>query len=172
MGNRPRKAEVIATDAPAGTEPLSWEDAQARFNHERFYWLATVHHLGRPQIRPVLAVWLDDFVYTTSSPGAQKARNLEHAGYCSLAALTDDMEIVLEGTASRLTDVERLEDVAATYLAKYGWPATVKDAAFDAPYGAPTAGPPPYVVYEVRPETMYGFGSKEPFDGQSTRWSF
>jgi len=32
---------------------------------------------GHPHIRPVLAVWLDGRVYSTTSPKAVKARNLE-----------------------------------------------------------------------------------------------
>ena len=53
---------------------------------------------------------------------------------------------------------------------KYGWPPTVADGAFDAPYGAPTAGPPPYEVYEITARTVYGFGTDEEHAPRSTRW--
>ena len=50
---------------------------------ERWYWLATAGPSGRPQVRPVLAVWLDDRIYATTSPGAAKGRNLERHPECS-----------------------------------------------------------------------------------------
>jgi Pyridoxamine 5'-phosphate oxidase len=36
--------------------------------------------------------------------------------------------------------------------------------------GAPTAGPPPYDVYEVTPMTVFGFGTDETFG--ATPWGF
>jgi hypothetical protein len=43
------------------------------------------------------------------------------------------------------------------YLAEeYWWQVTVRDGAFYAD-GAPTAGPPPYELYEVIPTTAFGF---------------
>lgn len=50
------------------------------------------------------------------------------------------------------------------------WHVTVRDGAFHGAEGAPTAGPPPYDVYEVRPATAYAFGTEEP--ARSTRWRF
>ena len=46
---------------------------------------------------------------------------------------------------------------------------TVRDGAFYAD-GAPTAGPPPYEVYEVTPATAFGFPTDETFT--ATRWRF
>jgi hypothetical protein len=42
----------------------------------------------------------------------------------------------------------------------------------DAPYGAPTAGPPPYEVYAVAPEVVYAFGVDDEHAPRSTRWRF
>ena len=48
---------------------------------------------------------------------------------------------------------DRLANERFCWLAtdKYGWPVVVEGGAFQAPYGAPTAGPPPYLVYEAFP---------------------
>jgi hypothetical protein len=54
----------------------------------------------------------------------------------------------------------------------YGWPVTVRNGAFDAPYGAPTAGPPPYVAYRIRPDTVFAFGPDDTAAPRSTRWRF
>jgi len=37
-------------------------------------------------------------------------------------------------------------------------------------YGAPSAGPPPYEVYEVIPMTVFGLGTDDPYG--ATRWRF
>jgi hypothetical protein len=56
------------------------------------------------------------------------------------------------------------------YSSKYGWQLTVRDGAYLADYGAPSAGPPPYELYEVQPVTVFGLGTEEPFG--ATRWQF
>ena len=67
--------------------------------------------------------------------------------YATLGAT--GMDVVVEGVAARVDDDATLQRVAAAYDAKYGWPVTIVDGAFDAPYGAPTAGPPPYEVLDA-----------------------
>jgi len=53
---------------------------------------------------------------------------------------------------------------------KTGWDASVKDHAFTAEYSAPSAGPPPWYVYEVRAKAAYGVATEEPHG--ATRWTF
>jgi hypothetical protein len=84
----------------------------------------------------------------------------------------DDIHLVLDGFASKVTDPATLENVANGYRAKYDWPVTVINGAFDAPYGAPTAGPPPYQPYQIRPATGYGFVNEPALGPSSTRWRF
>ena len=40
------------------------------------------------------------------------------------------------------------------------------------PYGAPTAGLPPYQPYEIRPATVLGFVNDPALGPGSTRWRF
>ena len=120
----------------------------------------------------MLAVWVGGALYTTSSPQARKGRNLERDGRCTVAVTADDMHLVLEGSASKVADRAMLESVAAAYRAKYDWPVTVIDGAFDAPYGAPTAGPPPYQPYQISPVTVLGFVNDPALGPGSTRWRF
>jgi hypothetical protein len=68
-----------------------------------------------------------------------------------------------------VTDAETLERLAKIYVAG-GWPAEVRDGAFVAPFSAPSAGPPPWDLYEVTPVSATGVASSEP-DG-ATRWLF
>lgn len=167
------QAEVIATDAPPGTEPLPWDEVRQRFEAERWYWLATASGTGQPQVRPMLAVWLGNSIYSTTSPSARKGRNLERRPECSLAARAPAVDIVIEGPTSWVTDRDLLREVASAYERKHGWPVTVTDDnMFDAPYGAPTAGPPPYRVYQVIPRVAYGLGTSDNLGVRSTRFRF
>ena len=83
------------------------------------------------------------------------------------------MDVVLEGTATRVAQEATLQQIAEAYRAKYSWPVTVTDGAFDAPYASrPTAGPPPYQPYEITPVTVLGFGTADNFAGCATRFAF
>jgi Pyridoxamine 5'-phosphate oxidase len=166
-------AAVITSDAAPGTEPLDWDEVCQRFAAERWYWLATAGSQGRPHVRPVLAVWLAGKIYSTTSPAARKGHNLEQRAECSLAARAPAIDIVIEGTTSWVDDHTLLEQIAAAYDSKYGWPVTItKENMFDAPYGAPTAGPPPYRVYQITPTIAYGFGTSDNLGERSTRFRF
>jgi len=164
-------AEPLTND---GREPavLPWAEARKRLNDARYYWLGTVHPSGRAHVRPVLAVWVGGALYTTSSPQARKGRNLDRDGRCSVAVTADDMHLVLEGLASKVVDAALLQTVADAYHSKYDWNVTVADGAFDAPYGAPTAGPPPYQPYEIRPAAVFGFVNDSALGPGSTCWRF
>ena len=89
-----------------------------------------------------------------------------------MTARTDNMDMVLEGTATPVTDDDTLQRLAAAYRAKYGWPVTVREGTFDAPYGAPTAGPPPYHPYRITPVTVFGFGTSDDYGCRTTRFLF
>ena len=172
--NTPDAQPVARPLTNDGREPTTrpWAEARERISQARWYWLGTLHPDGRPQIRPVLAVWVGGALYTTSSPQARKGRNLDRDGRCTVAVTADDMHLVLEGSASKVADRAMLESVAAAYRAKYDWPVTVIDGAFDAPYGAPTAGPPPYQPYQISPVTVLGFVNDPALGPSSTRWRF
>ena len=165
-------AVAISGDATPPTTPMPWAEAQRRLAGAQTYWLATTAPGARPHVRPVLGVWVDGSLHTTSSPAARKARNLAENDRCSFSVSADSVDVVLEGTAAKVADPDHLQRVADAYDDKYGWPPTVADGAFDAPYGAPTAGPPPYEVYEITPTVVFGLGTDEVHAPRSTRWSF
>jgi len=79
------------------------------------------------------------------------------------------MDLVIEGRAARVTDDETLRRLAARY-AESGWPARVENGAFTYDYSAPSAGPPPWNLYEITPTTIFGVMAAEP--GGATRWRF
>ena len=108
-------------------------------------------------------------MHFVASPTFRKARNLARDAHCIITARKDVLDLVVEGTAAKVSDETRLHRVAEVYWAKYGCPVTVLDGAFYAD-GAPMAGPPPYEVHEVTPATAFGFPTDETFS--PTRWRF
>jgi hypothetical protein len=165
-------AKVIAADAAGDAAPIDWNEAARLFAAERSYWVATTSDDGRPHVRPVLAVWLDDRIYSTTSPAARKGRNLTSRPSAAVTARAPTMDIVIEGPIAWIEDPRRLHRIGEAYQDKYGWPVTVVGNAFDAPYGAPTAGHPPYRVYELIPAVAYAFGTDNNLGGRSTRFRF
>lgn len=157
---------LTAEDGPAA----SWADARERLAKSSMYWVATEHPDGRPHVRPVLAVWVDGALHTTSSPTARKSKNLARNSQCVITASCDDLDLVVEGTATKVSEEAKLERVAEAYRSKYDWPVIVLDGGFDAEYAAPTAGKPPYEVYELTPTTAFGFPTTGAFG--PTRWRF
>lgn len=164
-------AEPLTNDGRAPAV-LAWADARQRIADARYYWIGTTHPGGRAQIRPVLAVWVGDALCTTSHPAARKTRNLAHDPHCSIAVTAEDMHLVVEGTATKVVAPQELAAVADAYRAKYDWPITVTDGLFEAPYGAPTAGLPPYQPFRITPEVGYAFVNDDSLGPASTRWQF
>jgi len=169
VADRRPRVDSIATNGIEATTP--WPEAREQLATTHRYWLTTVRPDGRPHVMPLFGVWLDDALYFTSNPDRRKARNLARNGQCVVSASTDLLDLVLEGEAVRVRDEATLRRIAEAYDAKYGWPLTLRDdGAFDAPYGAPSAGPPPYEPYQFTPSVGFGLGTDEPFG--ATRWRF
>ena len=181
MSHEPRDSRPIANEpstlaeaAERGETPaaLPWSEVLSYLARAEAFWLATADRSGHPQLRPLFAVVTDGALHFSSNPNAQKARNLGVEPRCALAAHTDDFDLIVEGTSRRVTDSDELERVAASYRDKYGWPVTVVGDAMDAPYGAPTAGPPPYAVFRVEPSRAYAIGIHDRTNARSTRFVF
>ncbi len=167
----------MAEKAPAAEQPYlagdmtptPWAEARERLAEADTYWLATVRQDGLPHLAPLLAVWVDDALHFVASRTSRKATNLAHDAHCVIATRREALDLVVEGTVAKVSQEAGLHRVAEVYMTKYGWPVTVRDGAFYAD-GAPSAGPPPYEVYEVIPTTAFGFPWDETFN--PTRWRF
>ena len=140
-----------------------WAATRERPAKADSYWLATGRPDGRPHLVPVLALWQDGALYFCASPASRKGRNLASNSYCVIASDGHDSDLVVEGDAAKMSDEVTLNRVADLCASKYDWYVAVRD-------GAPTAGPPPYQVYEVTPTLVFAFGKDESFS--PTRWRF
>jgi hypothetical protein len=157
-----------------GTPPIEWERVRDVLASEitqapddggpnrHTMWLTTINSDGTPHVTPVGFVQLDGIWYFTSGPGTRKSRNLVRDSRCVVSVATHPFDLVLEGSAARVTGADELRCLADEYN-RQGWPAQVDGDALTAEYSAASAGPPPWHVYKVAPSTVFAFGTAEPF---------
>lgn len=166
--DRKPPAEPLAEPLLDG-DPLAWDEVTGRLRSKAPSWLSTRDADGFPRTRPVLAVWLDGVPHLAASPGSRKASNLHGDPRCTLAVSGAGLDVVVEGGAAVIRDGAVLDAVAEAYARDYGWQVEIRDGALWAE-GAPTAGPPPYIVWQVEPALAYAFGTDESTMARSTRW--
>jgi pyridoxamine 5'-phosphate oxidase-like protein len=154
-----------------GAKPIRWSRAlkQLGSSTEGTYWLATTRPDGRPHVAGIGALWVDGKIYFVSGMRTRKSRNLAANPRCVLSVSLPGIDLVFEGTAIRVADRPTLLRLAKRYAAQ-GWPASVSGSAFTAEYSAPSAGPPPWNLYVVKPSTAFGVASSDP--PGATRWRF
>ena len=166
-----------------GAPQIPWPKVRERFEQDlsqgpesggpgrHTCWLATVRPDGRPHVMPLGAVWVDGAFYFTSGAGTRKAKDIAHNPNCVITVATHDFDLVVEGEAVKVTDHALAQRIAEVYRAQ-GWPATVIEgtASLTAEYSAPSAGPPPWDVYQVTPQTVYALGTAEPYGATKFRF--
>ena len=155
-----------------GDTPLPWSRATtalAERGAEITHFLGTVGPDGRPHAAGVGAMWDDGDLYVVAGPETRKARNLKANPACTVSVRLTGIDLVLEGNAKRVTDSATLERLAGIYR-DAGWPAEVEGDGFTAPFTAPSGGPPPWNLYRVTVDTVFGVASAEPQG--ATKWRF
>jgi Pyridoxamine 5'-phosphate oxidase len=133
------------------------------------FFLGTVGPDGEPHAAGVGGLWQDDALYFTSGPRMRKARDLAADPTCTVSVRLEGIDLVLEGSAARVTESLTLELIAGRFR-DAGWPAEVAGDGFTAPYSAPSAGPPPWHLFRITPRVVTGVATAEPFG--ATRWTF
>jgi hypothetical protein len=155
-----------------GLPPIPWSralEALEAAEPQARCFLATARPDGRPHVAGVGALWDQGKVYFVSGAGTRKSRNVAENAHCTIAMALTGIDLVFDGVAERVTDDETLQRLAKRY-GDQGWPARVEDGAFTYDYSAPSAGPPPWDLYVVAPQTVFGVLAAEP--GGATRWRF
>jgi Pyridoxamine 5'-phosphate oxidase len=134
-------------------------------------WLTTINQAGSPHLTGIGALWVDGTFWFETGEGTRKGKNLARDPRCALSVATNEFDLVVEGTASQITDPDTVAAMATRWAAE-GWPARVDDTgrAITAEFSAPSAGPPPWFVYRLTPGTATALATVEP--GGATRWQF
>jgi hypothetical protein len=133
------------------------------------WFLGTVGSDRQPHAAGVGALWDDGDIYFTSGPGTRKSRHIAANPACSISVQLQGIDLVFEGTATRVKDTPTLERIASRFR-EGGWEPAVEGDGFTAPYSAPSAGPPPWYLYRFSIDTVVGVAGAEPHG--ATRWRF
>lgn len=132
-------------------------------------WLSTSNPDGSPHVTGIGALWTEGAFWFETGPETRKARNLDHDPRCALSVALGGHDLVVEGTAARVTDPDAVARVAALWAAD--WPCRVDESgiALTADFSAPSAGPPPWWVYRIAATSMTALATTLP--GGATRWT-
>jgi general stress protein 26 len=140
---------------PDATAP-PWADVVDVLTNSEMFWLSTVRRDGRPHVTPLPAIWLDGTLHFCTGSEEQKTKNLESEPRCALTTGTNDLrsglDVVVEGTAVRVTDQARLRQLAALWKSKLDWDFAVGEDAFRDADGRTG------LVFGVTPAKVLAFG--------------
>jgi nitroimidazol reductase NimA-like FMN-containing flavoprotein (pyridoxamine 5'-phosphate oxidase superfamily) len=156
----PRYGDASATPPP-------WADIERLLADAQLYWIITVRADGRPHAVPLVGVWQDGAFAFCTGPDEQKQRNLDvnphvavTTGSTGAHGWDSGKDVVVEGTAVRVTDADELQRLADAWFAKYGddWKYEVRGQEFVelSDSGGSTEGGA--WVYRVRPAKVLAFG--------------
>jgi general stress protein 26 len=133
-----------------------WSEVVEVLTTSEMFWLSTVRRDGRPHVTPLPAVWLDGSLHFCAGAAEQKVKNLESDPRCVLTTGTNQLksglDVVVEGTAIRVTDQAQLHRLAAIWASKLDWPYEVGDGEFR------DGGDRHGLVFGVRATKVLSFG--------------
>lgn len=158
--SRPRTTKLDGRFSSPEAEPASWDDTVRVLAEAELYWLTTVRADGRPHVTPLIGIWRDGTPNFCTGLDEQKTRNLEHHTQVALTTGSNTwaqgFDVVVEGVAHRVTDLDHLQTLADDYEQKYGpaWHFDVGDGVFD-------GGDHPAVVFRIEPTKVIAF-AKDP----------
>ncbi len=171
-------AELDRRFSSEGATARPWSEVLSALEQAEIFWLSTVRRDGRPHVTPLPAMWLDGNLHFCTGPGEQKAKNIETNPRCALTTgsnrFTSGLDVVVEGTAVRVTDESVLVRLARLWESKLNWPFDVADGAFrersSEIAGAEFDTRGTAYVFAVVPSKVLAFGKGEPFS--QTRYRF
>jgi pyridoxine/pyridoxamine 5'-phosphate oxidase len=153
QASRPRMPGYGVPQDKKGLLPWSWAEQRLKTSHN--YWISTVKPDGSPHSMVIWGLWLDGAFYFSTGANSQKARNLAANPRCVIGNEKAHEAVVVEGTASAVSDPAILKRFASLYQKKYKW--DMSDSSEP--------------VYAVRPQKAFGLYEKK-FMGTATRWDF
>src|SRR5688500_9163708 len=113
---------------------LAWEPIAARLEQgmtqapgsggpdRHTCWLAEIDPDGSPHVTGVGGGWHDGEWWIVTSETSRKGRNPARDPRCTISVATNEFDLVVKGTATKITDPAIVADIAARAAAD-GWPA-------------------------------------------------
>jgi general stress protein 26 len=160
--------ELDARFSDPGADATPWKVTAQALRRAELYWLTTVRADGRPHVTPLIAIADDEAVYFCTGLEEQKARNLMLNDRVAITTGNNSwatgLDVIVEGTATRLEDNDGLQRLADAYESKYGsfWRFDVSDGMFK-------SGDNEAAVFRIEPSKVLAF-AKDPH--AQTRYRF
>ncbi len=169
-------------DAPSEHPVQEWSDVTALLDQGDFMsldndgpphystWLTTLNADGSPHVTAIGAIWDGQALWFQTADRTRKAKNLTRDQRCAASVGLAGNDVVIEGTAEKVTDPAEVARVAEIWHTRGGWPVTPDEAGtgITAPFNAPGLGPPPWFVYRLDATTA----TSVKHEGGLTRWTF
>jgi len=115
-------AQLNEVFSQPGATASPWAEAARVLSAAEMFWLSTVRRDGRPHVTPLPAIWADGKLHFCAGSHEQKAKNLESDPRCVLTTgttqLRSGLDVVVEGTAARVTSTRQLGRLAAMWKSK------------------------------------------------------
>lgn len=156
------KPRVSRPDIPGYGMPktmkgaLTWHWAQKQLEKSREYWISTVRPDGSPHTMIIWGLWMNNGFYFSTGKQSVKARNLAANARCTVGSDDAAAAVIVEGTATPLTDASIRKQFFPRYEKKYK---------FD------MSGMQDEPIFAVRPRIAFGLREKD-FSKSATRWKF
>ena len=162
-------AELVEQFSEPGASARPWPEVVDVLAGSEMFWLSTTRRDGRPHVTPLPAMWRDGRLHFCTGAAEQKAKNLEGNGACVLTTGTNafraGLDVVVEGTAERISDNAVLASLAGMWKDKLDWDFEVGDGVFQDSGGGGEA-----LVFGVTPTKVLAFGKGSPYT--QTRYRF
>lgn len=139
------------------TAPTDWATVASALETAELFWLTTTRSDGRPHTVPLVGIWTDESFVFCTGPTEQKYHNLTRHSEVTVVTGTNTwkvgLDVVIEGTAARVTGAPTLRTLADAYREKYDgeWDYESNDAGF-----CHTQGGVAY-VFSVTPSKVLAF---------------
>jgi general stress protein 26 len=168
VARRDPVTELDSRFSGPGAVVTPWEEVSRALNEAELFWISTVRADGCPHVTPLPAVWQDGTLYFCTGAAEQKGVNLARNPHCALTTGNNTwkvgLDVVVEGSARRVTDEVRLRHLADAWESKYhgDWHFEVANGAFQGDGGEA-------LVFEVLPTKILAFAKG---DFAQTRYRF
>jgi Pyridoxamine 5'-phosphate oxidase len=152
-------------------QPTPWSAATDALRGAKTYLLTTVRPDRRPHQTTVAGIWMDGVFHFATGPRERKARNLAAGNHNVLVSVAtpawDGLDVVIEGEAVPVTDLDRLARLVEAYITKYDdvFGFRLVDGQVQTRGGEDSP-----LFFEVRARKVFGFGKGTSFS--QTRWRF
>lgn len=142
-------------------ETLPWDEVAERIASALNYFVATTTDDGRPYLRPVDGVFVDDALCFGGSPETRWVRHLQQRPDATASLPDDDHAVILEGRVELVTDPDLPVAVAMAPANRAKYPQYFSDEGEN----------PFHPFWCLRPTRVYAWSLKS-FPSKATRFDF